>query len=520
MVDEVREHELLAVIDVGSRALRLGIGERSESGKIRHLETLSSPVSIGLDTFFRGSIRASTTESVLKALKNFALTLRDYGLEPKDCYAVATSAIRDAKNKEVFLDRILQRTGFDIQIIESIEEARLADQLAKELIGDDLYLPKTMLLALGGGGTQLVIREDDEVLFAQSFPFGMLKLRGKGEFNRAWRAAKRELKLAVSSAVEQRAFTDIDRLVVISSDILRLASDLKLGDETEWGISLEDDDIAMLLDLRNVLTVGELKEKTTLTNASIELAFLAIEEVQSFLRDSLSELFLPNCSMLDSVMLDHGLKGAYEGRAPSSLIHTVESSAWAHARKFHPYSSLLHVAKVRQLALELFDHFRSFSGLSSIARLRLSIAAILHDIGRLIGTEKMEKHSAYLIRECEMMGLSAHDRNLVAHCVDNIYCSLPSVEALALDSLAIADRVEVLKLTAILRIAVALNRFHLYNVARLDVETTHDEVRIIAHTHVGDREISADIQDLFKERSDLATDVFGMGMKLVEVLAS
>ena len=76
---------LLAVIDVGSRALRMAVGEVARGKPLRRLEVLNVPVAVGIDTFARGSIRAVTTEAVAKTLQDFAQVLAGYRIDPADC---------------------------------------------------------------------------------------------------------------------------------------------------------------------------------------------------------------------------------------------------------------------------------------------------------------------------------------------------------------------------------------------------------------------------------------------------
>ena len=143
---------LIAAIDVGSRALRMSVGEVLADGTTRRLETLQAPVAIGYDTFVRGRIRALTTEAVVRTLSDFVNVVGAYGIKPPEIWTVATTAVRDARNREVFLERVEQQTGLEVHVLDAIEETRLAYQLVRHLLGERFGSGTNMLaIALPAG---------------------------------------------------------------------------------------------------------------------------------------------------------------------------------------------------------------------------------------------------------------------------------------------------------------------------------------------------------------------------------
>ncbi len=532
-VDDVAEpaldHGLLAVMDVGSRALRLGIGEVMEGRPLRRLETLDAPVAIGVDTFSQGRIRATTTEAVVHTLEDFALVLRDYGLKPRDVHVVATSAVRDATNREVFLDRIEKRTGYRIVVIDAIEETRLARQLVRHLVGPSLDEGVVMLLAFGGGGTQLIVQRDAAIVVAESRQFGILKLQEAGPIEPALRSARRFLPKVVRSIARIHDLESVERIVVVSTDVLRFVAGLGEPEEHPWGLSLSRSAFDRLEASSRELTTKQVAKQTGLERGAAELAFMAFEELRAFVAPcGFESVLLPRCSMLDSVMLDSALSLA--GTVDSStrdLPATIESSAWALARKYRISES--HIQQVRALALQLFDQLVPLTGLDARARLLLSVAAILHDIGIYVGTTEHERHSAYLIANSEVMGLDSAELRRVALVVRHHRAPFRDIDSRDLgldvfaagqrDPLLPAERVEVLKLTALLRVADALDTNHFCRAVQLRVDTTHEELHVVIETRAGDREGFLDLQRAFAAKADLAEEVFGMKLKLIEVLA-
>ena len=93
----------VAVIDIGTTAIRMAIAEIDATGNIRILETVSQGVDLGKDTFTRGLIRRATIEDCVKVLVSYRQLLREYQIVSNDqIRVVATSAVREASNRLSF----------------------------------------------------------------------------------------------------------------------------------------------------------------------------------------------------------------------------------------------------------------------------------------------------------------------------------------------------------------------------------------------------------------------------------
>src|SRR5579863_4887443 len=121
--------EPIAVIEVGSSAIRMVIAEVGMKLAIRTLENLQKPVSFGKDVFTSGRLSHASIRQGIEILDNFSAVMESYGV--RRVQAIATSAVREASNKDNFIDQVFVRTGIDVEIIEGAEENRL-DLIAVE----------------------------------------------------------------------------------------------------------------------------------------------------------------------------------------------------------------------------------------------------------------------------------------------------------------------------------------------------------------------------------------------------
>src|SRR5450759_1588797 len=116
----------VAAIDVGSNALRMTVGEVDDSWNVKAIENIRIPVRLGQDVFTGGMLEETSLQHTEDAFLRFQRIAKDF-----DVYrlrAVATSAVREASNGQILVDRLFRQSGIKVDIIDSDEEARLIHQ--------------------------------------------------------------------------------------------------------------------------------------------------------------------------------------------------------------------------------------------------------------------------------------------------------------------------------------------------------------------------------------------------------
>src|SRR4029453_9814503 len=122
----------VAVLDLGASAIRLLVAELPPGGSPRILRKGSRAVLLGKDTFGGGRLGAPTIEATLRALEGFRRIMDSYGVVRYR--AVATSAVREATNRDTFLDRVRLRAGIEVEVIDGSEENRLTYLAVREAL--------------------------------------------------------------------------------------------------------------------------------------------------------------------------------------------------------------------------------------------------------------------------------------------------------------------------------------------------------------------------------------------------
>ncbi|MBX9768530.1 MAG: hypothetical protein K2X47_14750 [Bdellovibrionales bacterium] len=161
----------LAAIDVGSNAIRFVLAESSFDGSLEILKAIREPIRLGRDVFKTGTISEKSFKEATKAFQKFAKIIQKHKVIWVK--AVATSAMRDAKNGVWLQERISQRTGIHICIISGEEEARLINRAVDQRISTKGR--KGAYIDIGGGSLELSLISNQKLIATRTFKMGTVR---------------------------------------------------------------------------------------------------------------------------------------------------------------------------------------------------------------------------------------------------------------------------------------------------------------------------------------------------------
>lgn len=164
-----------ASIDIGSNTVRLLVMEEVSGGSFREIESARRITRLGEGMDEGKRLLPHRMESTLEVLIEFAKACRKYGEIP--VRAVATSAVREALNKEEFLKMAEEKAGLIVEVIPWEEEARLTVAGALWKIDDPERL--TLTFDIGGGSTEFIFSQGKKVLKAAGTSLGVVRLTEK-----------------------------------------------------------------------------------------------------------------------------------------------------------------------------------------------------------------------------------------------------------------------------------------------------------------------------------------------------
>ncbi len=503
----------VAVIDIGASAIRMTIAEIHEGGAVRALETLSQEVNLGRDTFTRRSIRKATIEQCVRVLRDYRQKIAEYQIQAPDQVRVAaTSAVREAENRLEFIDRVYIATGVEVEIIEEAEGSRITYLGVQPKLKSEPALAQSPIIIseVGGGSTEVLLVQQDDVLFSRTYRLGSLRLHAMLEAYRAPTARVRDIMVSQIQDVVEQIVQDASpqgpvQMIALGGDVRfaanRLIPDWKPEKLSPLAVSALEKLASRVLEQTEDQLVLKMRvayaDAQTLGPALLAYSLLA----RGF---GLEQMYVTNVNLRDGLLKDMAREGAWTDEFTGQVVR----SAVALGRKFGFDEA--HARHVAELAKALFVFLRQDHGLGQRHEAILYVAALLHEIGMYISHRAYHKHSMYLINNSEIFGLGKTDlllTSLVAR-YHRRYNPKPYHEGYA--TLPRDARIAVSKLAAILRVAVCLDRSYSQRVREIHCERKDHQLVILVPS-VNDLALE---QLALKQQGSLFEDIYGMQIVL------
>jgi exopolyphosphatase/guanosine-5'-triphosphate,3'-diphosphate pyrophosphatase len=506
--------EPVAAIDIGSNSLRMAIAQVTPEGQVEVLERARQPVRLGHDTFLTGRLSPRTVEAAIAVLRDYRRVLDTYGIGT--VRAVATSAVREAANREAFLDRIARTTGFDVEVIETTEQSRLIVAAVRDALGDALDLSRrtSMIAEVGGGSTLLTVLKKGEITVSQSFNAGSIRIQetlatAQEPPARAAELIRQQVGATAALARKSLGLSKVRSFVAIGGDA-RFAAD-QVGDPLDAGDlrAVSQNALDGLLEGCALLSAEQIARIYRMPFADAETLVPALLVYQALLDATRADgMIVSQVSMRDGLLLD--LPRYLSGEQDPDLVENMIRSAKALGEKYEYDAE--HAEHVAALAAQLFDELQSEHRLTPRHRVLLRLAAVLHDVGSFVSNRAHHKHTQYLVANSEIFGLPRDDLNLVAQVARYHRRSMPKPTHVEYASLPRERRLVVNKLAAILRVADALDRGHWQQARELQLERRGRNLIIYVS---GGGDLTLERRSM-AEKGDLFEEIFGMQVHVEE----
>ncbi|NUP09332.1 MAG: Ppx/GppA family phosphatase [Polyangiaceae bacterium] len=489
----------LGAIDIGSNAIRLRIVDVDAPEPVRNgtrgvrfrpfreVTADRVPVRLGHDVFTRGRIEPTMIAQACDALRSFRATMDDVKVERYR--AVATSACREAKNADVFVERAEREAGVHVEVIEGVEEARLVQIAVRERL--NLEGKTAVLIDIGGGSTEITVMKDLQAVFSRSLPVGTVRLieaflEGGGRIDEVRRLLLEEYIQRVSAeavrALKEAAEEKIDAVIATGGNIETLADLAPLPQAFPESRGIEVAAMNRLCEELCSLNVEERIQRYSLRPDRAD-TIVPATKILTYITDRLGTetILAPGVGLKEGVLVDLATLH-FVPRDFSSEAASVRDACVRLGQRYHFDEA--HGRVVADFCMSLFDDLSKMHGLEPRDRVLLLAAGLLHDIGDFVRYEGHHKHSYYIIAHSDIMGLTPSERELVANVARYHRKSPPALDHENFRALSREGRTKVKMMASILRLADALDREHRQVVSKvsarieggvllLDVEGNH-----------------------------------------------
>jgi exopolyphosphatase/guanosine-5'-triphosphate,3'-diphosphate pyrophosphatase len=465
-----RKRFRLAAIDIGTNSIHMIIVEVLRRG-FRVIDKEKEMVQLGRGSLQGNPLTEAAMERGVTALKHMADIARQW--EVDEIVAVATSAVREAPNRREFVRRAEEIAGVEVRVISGDEEADYIYRAVRASV--DFHGATALAIDIGGGSVELIVGTDSQVFFTRSEPLGVLRLTQQfldkdPPGDRAIYECRKFVRDRLKKPIARIRTLGFDFCIGTSGTIVTLA-EIAAPPTTEEMTSglrllrrarLEE----LIVDLASKTTTQRVttynldpkRAETLLAGAIVVDEILdavgakSLQACTAALREGIVERALEERQIVES-----GPRGSVRREAVLELAERSDVD-------------LTHAGHVAKLALRIFDQTVALHKMKNSDRELLEHAAMLHEVGVGVSFDQYHKHTFYLVRHAALRGFTEEQVAVIANVARYHRKATPDLEHQNFRELKPSQRTVVEKLTAILRLADALDRGRRQSVRDVGVE--------------------------------------------------
>ncbi|MEZ5411259.1 MAG: Ppx/GppA phosphatase family protein [Acidimicrobiales bacterium] len=459
-----------AAIDIGTNSFHLVVARALDGGGFDVVTTEKEMVRLGSGG---GDMKRLAPDAIERAVGSLARMIDVAASYGADVTAVATSAVREAENRDELVIRVQRELGLRIEVISGLEEARLIFQGVSHAVA--MADRRALVVDIGGGSTEFVVGEQGELVEARSLRLGAIRLTerflavaGDGPPPAEAVAECRAFLQGALSGVARDLGGHRPELAVgssgtIESIALMVAADRGAELRQVNGFSFTAAELGSVVDRVLSLPASGRRRIRGLDPRRVDIivggALLLQEIFEAF---GLTAMTVSDLALREGVLYDRFPAG------PEATRNMRRTTALRLARQLDP--DFAHAETSSRLALQLFDRTADLHQLGAEARELLDLAALVHNVGMFISHSGHHKHSWYIIRNTEQLtGFTQHEIELIALVARYHRKSHPADRHPELAGVSEADRRLVRILAGLLRVAIGLDRRHTGRVAAVAV---------------------------------------------------
>jgi len=500
---------ITAIIEIGSTGIRLHTAEIYSGGQWRVLDRAVRSVSLGRDVFTSGVISRESMLECLAVLQNYRELLAGWNIADNNIHVIATSALRVARNRDIFVDRVRQETCFNLSIVEGIEENRLMYLAVRFALKQDLSLfwrSNSMIIEIGGGSTEIMLLRRGQMVAAHSLKLGTIIIDqhsrhglGAGIFYE--RYLNENIRNTLGLLNMELDLARVKTMVAAGNDALIVAD--RAGKELNENCRIikREDFIRFVENMRD-FSIEDCVNQFEIPYANAEVLIPGLLVLKLFLeRTGAANVVVPLVSIRDGYLVD--LASGVDSSLQDEFFSQIIASAVNLGRKFHFDEA--HSRHVAHHCMMIFDALVKEHGMSRRHRIMLETAAFLHDIGTYIKSSGHQKHGQYIVANSEIFGLHNDELNIIANVVNYHRGEPPSQSDIEYIKLQREERILVLKMASILRVADALDRGHSQQIKKITVERRSETIVLNVDKPY---DLSLELIGL-EEKGGMFQDVFG-----------
>lgn len=475
-------------LDVGTNSIHLVMVEISSEGDFRILGRDKEMVQLGKGGFVRHALTTEAMQAGLASLTRFTKMARLKGIHR--LRAVATSAVREAKNGGDFVARVRRDLGVELHVLSTEEEARMIYLAVRHAV--NLGERDNLIVDIGGGSIEMIIGNAfrPETLFSAklgALRLAELSLHSDPPTLDEIKTMRRHVLRFIEPLAARVGRREFAHCICTSGNFQNIATvcAYRRGAGDVNGASQLVVDREELKDLGALLSRMTREQRLKVPGVEAKRADTIIPAITALLAIGrvfdISRFEYCDMALREGLIIDH---------IASRRAHFLARATWPDPRMrsviqlaercgYHKP----HADQVQRLALSMYGQLESLHQLDAQYRSLLAYACLLHDIGYLISHSGHHKHSYYLIRNGGLQGFTEMEIELIANLARYHRKGRPRKSDYSYGHLDKESRRAFRKLIPLLRLANALDRTHYSVVESVTCRVTGKKVDLLVHTN-------------------------------------
>lgn len=482
----------LAAIDIGSNSVRLVVAEVGPGGGYRVLDEERENTRLASEIDQTGCLAKDAVETTIVALRHFLSIANGQNVE--SLRAIATSAVRDAKDGPAFCERVQSELGLPIEIIDARMEARLAFLSVSRAF--DVSDRAVAVADIGGGSTEILLASSG--LIDEVFATRLGAVRVAEKCNLGDQCSDKQLRKAEDYIDEQLKkhaaklpFTP--SILYGTGGTFTAMAAVLMARDGEQGKPMRGYQVAradvrhLLVDLAK-MPIERRRKVTGLNPARADIIVAGLLVIERILRRlKVNVVQVHTRGVRDGLLLTMAQEIATKQSSPKSVSANERREA---VEQFAEKCGvdLVHARHASRIAGLLLQQLAEPLGMSPDDLSLIEAATILANVGYLINFDKHHKHSYHLILNSELIGFERQELLVLANVARYHRGAMPKKKHEGFAELSPEDQDRVAKMAALLRLALALDRTHQQQVQDLRCQVKDKRVEVTVKA-TGDAEV-------------------------------
>ena len=396
--------ERIAIIDLGSNTARLLIVDVSDDGYFTIVDQLKEAPRIGEGMERDGFLKPQRIQATISVLKTFRKLCDSYGIE--QIYAVATAAVRQAKNQKSFIDEVSAVCGIRLRVLSAEEESILVYRG----VVNTMDIPKGIILEIGGGSTKIIQYNRRNLLNYIALPFGSITLTELyANDNLTPQQQSEKIEEFVLNQLEQIPWLkEIDpetQLIGVGGSFRNLCRMAKMMSKYPLNLIhnyvVSEQDFEHIYQLLKSVDLDKKKKIKGISRGRADIlpsAFAAINAFKKY--TGLGDVTISTSGLRTGLLFNYAIQTTTEKPISDVLGYSIDAiNCFSGCNKEH-------IDRVLNLSCMLFKQLRVLHKFPRAYLRLLKVAASLHETGNNVSFYNYEKHSQYIILNSVLYGIS------------------------------------------------------------------------------------------------------------------